>query len=66
MRRHYNMRDAILRPDTHAERLVVAEVIVREVLAEHATPGRVLDEEMVKRVTEITVAAIEAGMRPKP
>jgi len=38
---------------------------VREVLAEHATPGRVLDDEVVKTVTELTVAAIEASVRGK-
>ena len=65
MKRHYNMRDAILRPETHKERLVVAERIVREVLAEHATPGRVLDDEVVKAVVEITVAAIESSVRGK-
>lgn len=59
IRRPYNMRDAILDPDTHEERLVVAEKIVREVLLEHAAPGKDLDEGIVKRVTQITVAAIE-------
>jgi hypothetical protein len=62
IKRPYNMRDAILRPATHTERLVVAERIVREVLAEHGTPGRVLDERLVKRVTEVTLAAVEMSI----
>ena len=53
------MRDAILSPDTHEERLVVAEQIVREVLAEHGTPGRIIDDNLVKRVATVTLAAVE-------
>ena len=63
MRRHYNMRDAILKPETHEERLLVAEQIVREVLAEHGTPGRVLDDQIVKKITEVTVSMIEASLQ---
>jgi hypothetical protein len=62
IRRGYNMRDAILHPATHAERLVVAETIVREVLAEHGTPGRVIDDELVKRVATVTLAAVEMSI----
>ena len=65
IKRGYNMRAAILQPMAHKERLAVAEKIVCEVLSEHATPGRVLDDEIVKTVTELTVAAIEASVRGK-
>jgi hypothetical protein len=62
IKRDYNMRDAILRPETRAERLVVAKQIVREVLAEHGTPGRVLDDDLINRVATVTLAAIEMSI----
>jgi hypothetical protein len=56
------MKDAILTPGTHEARMVVAEQIVREVLAEHGTPGRVIDDDLVKRVAAVTLAAVEMSV----
>ncbi len=62
IKRPPNLRDQMLAPATHAERLVVAERITREVLIDMA-PGKVISDDLIQRIARVTLAAAEDNIR---